>query len=326
MWKKDSNSEIPVKYTKLNLKTDSIRKLAASTQCLVNFDAVRAGNKVFAIYNGIWQVDLDTGKEELLFQHGVGPNQIYYPNNLLHFNGRIYAKSGMASKYLFHFSPAEAELKQLTTLAFNGKDSFDFDDYAFTSESILVSAYPYWKDELIRRFDFGKKKYTKRIGAPTVIPLMKKFNINAAYVCALNEKVYVAESIKPEVKIVSSKTFEIIDSLKLSPPFYVPLSSIKEARADKYNSATDRIWMAKWTIIRNLIAADQWLLVKYHWGFERRYNYELINLKAPHQRYYIDESPYFIFHMEIKDNHAVFTASEEREDKLAWLQLDVELK
>ncbi len=324
--KTDKKNSKPVKYTKLNIETDNIRSLSASTECLVYNDAIRVDNKVFIAYKNIWQTDLDTGKTEVLFKHGLGPNEIYNADTLLLFNGRVYAQSRAAAKHLFHFSPIEGKEKQLITLSFNGKDAFTFDEYAFISENILVMAYPYLKDGFIKFFDLKKKKFIKIIGTPTFIPMMNRFNINTVSLCAHGKTLYVSESIKPEVKIIPTDTMEISGAFKLSPPFYVPLSSVKEANADKYNAANDKIWMAKWSRIRDLIAADQWLLVKYQWGWEERFNYELINLKTPHQRYYLDETPYEIFHMEIKNNHAKFTASEEREEELAWFQLEVMLK
>lgn len=324
--KQKNENDKPVKYTKLIFNTESIRSLSVSTENLLFTHAIRIDNSVFCLNKGIWKVDLKTGKEEFLFQHGVGPNEIYHADNLSHFNGRIYAQSMMPSKYLFHFSPAEAEKKQLTTLSFNGRDAFTFDDFVFISENVLALAFPYWEEGLVRFYDLEKKEYIKGLATPTVIPLMKKFNINAVSLCTYSDKLYVAESIKPEVKIISVKTREITNILKLSPPFYIPLSSVKEARADKYNNDQVAKWMAKWSKIRNLIAADGWLMIKYQWGYDARYSYELINVKKPHQRYYIDEIPYEIFDMKITGNRAVFTASEEREEELAWLEWDVQLQ
>ncbi len=324
--KKEDNNVAPVKYKKLALNTDNARHLSTSTENLRLYDAIRIDDTVFGINKGIWMIDLKTGKEELLFRHGVGPNEIYHAGDIVRFDNQLYINSAMPSKYLFHFNVDESLNKQLKNLSFNERDAFSFDDFLFISDNVLAFAFTDWNDGLVKFYDLEKKEYVKCFATPTRIPLMSKFNINTAALCLHDGRLYVAESIKPEVKVISLKTGKITDVLKLSPPFYAPLSAVKEAAVEKFRPETIKKWMAKWTVLVDLFASDHWLLLKYQWGWDKRFCYELVNLQKLHQRYYIDEIPYEIFDMQITGNRAVFTASEEREEELAWLELDVVLQ
>lgn len=182
-----------------------------------------------------------------------------------------------------------------------------FDSFGFISKNLLITANVNWYDGLVRINDL-EKNTCKKIGTPTYIKTMEKFNVSAAILCIVGNTIYLAEAIKPEIKIIPIKEEKFIKSLKLSPPFYIPVPS--EYTAQKYDTKAHRGWMGSWTAISDIMSNNGFLLVRYKWGYDFLYGYELINLSNPNNRYYISKIPALIYDFSLEAKNILFYMAE----------------
>jgi hypothetical protein len=142
-------------------------------------------------------------------------------------------------------------------------------------------------------------------------PFMLKFNINSASLCVLENNIYVAQNIKPEIQVVSLKTNKTIGLIKLSPPFYKPVP-------EKYDNQKHKEWMAGWTGVSDIFGKNGWLLVIYKWGYDHKYCYELLNLKNLNERFFINETDKRIYGFNVDANKINFEIFTELEEETLW--------
>lgn len=273
----------------------------------------KSGKYVYVSANQyIWSVDIDTGKETPVVKDGVGPDEIYNPFRLKYYANRIYVNSLNNTMFLYRFDPG-AE-KQVHRIKFQKPVSFD--DFLFLDKNRLVAAYVNWEDGFVRCYDLREGKVERETGTNKIHETMLRFNVNRASLCLLGDNLYVGQAIEPVIRVFSMAGFEMVDSIKLNPPFYKAMP--KKYDVPKYDDQKHREWMGSWTRLTNISAKKNWLLIAYRWGYDLRYNYELIDTRDPDRRYYIAQTPNRIYDFEPRGNTIEFDVIEELEERILW--------
>lgn len=237
------------------------------------------------------------------------------------FENKLYITSSSTAKHVYTFDPF-AEERTLERKTFS--NAYFFDDITFLSPDLMLTTYAYNKDNFVRVYDFNKQAFVKKVGQPTFHPVMKTFNINWSTVCRLDNRVYIVETTAPQVRVLSLEDYRFLPSIPLSPPFYQPPPKefIKNA---KYNHQAYLKWMSKWSGVIDILGRGDWLLIKYRWGYDFTFAYELLNLKDTSKRYYIERSPKNVYGFEVKGGVIHFELCEEVEDGLVWEKAVIDL-
>ncbi|HLP60086.1 MAG TPA: hypothetical protein VK186_14700 [Candidatus Deferrimicrobium sp.] len=250
---------------------------------------------------------------EIIFKDGPGPDEVFHPNRIISWDGNIYINSYYDSRFIYKFNPDSQRLKiELINLGKN----ISFDNFGFISKNLLVMANVNWYDGLVQIYDREKNTF-KKIGTPTYIKAMEKFNVSAAILCIANDMIYLVESIKPEVKVISIAQEKIVKSFVLSPPFYIAIPSRYTPK--KYDMKAHREWMASWTSISDIMVNQGWLLVQYKWGYDFLFGYELINPINPNNRYYIAKTTAQVYDFSMEGKKIRFYMAENsKKGDLEW--------
>jgi hypothetical protein len=228
------------------------------------------------------------------------------------FNNELYVNSYFQLNYLCHFS---ADLNNLNPERIYFDLPLDGDDFDFLSSSLMVMTRAYWEKGYVRFYDLKSKK-TVEIGESKITDIMLKFNVNRSYLCVLAGKIYVVQATKPEIMEISIKSAKITNTYTLSPPFYRPMP--KKYNVLRHDGKNHKKWMASWTSLDDIMGNENFLLISYRWGYDRRFCYELINTKNVDYRYFIDETPGQIYDFEVHKNHIEFDLCEQQDDKILW--------
>jgi len=298
-------------YEKLDIRDKKILQISEEIP-LIN-DLARLKENIFIISkNDIWVLDLNSKKEKILIKEGIGPDEIYKASRIIRFKDELYLNSYYQLNYIYHLSPHPDKF-ELKRIYFD--IPFDFDDFDFISDSVMVMVNVYWETGFIRFYDF-KSKNTLKLGKSEISELMTRFNANWASLCVLGGNIYVVRSIKPEIMVISGKEKKISNTIKLYPPFFKPIP--RKYNVQKYDDENHKKWMASWTLIYDILGKDDWLLVIYRWGYEQRYCYELINLKNLDHRFYIEETPAKIYEFKVHQGRINFEIYEDEGDKISW--------
>lgn len=92
----------------------------------------------------------------------------------------------------------------------------------------------------------------------------------------------------------------------------------KKYEVRKYDNNKHKEWMASWSGIFDLLGKDGWIIIKYRWGYEDKYCYELINTNDPYERFYIAETTHQIYDFKFDDNKINLEIFTELEDETLW--------
>jgi hypothetical protein len=304
-----SRENIVYKEIKIqDLKTDFIDRDTPN----ISYLAKTGEHIVINTGKDIWAIDLKTKKSSKIIDNGVGPDQAYYPFRVAEFNGHFYINSLMDIRNFYKLSNDSGKF-EVSSIRFN--KAIGFDDFALISKDLMAAANVNWEDGYIRLYDL-KTWEPQKIGKKKLHPLMLRFNVNKASLCLLGEYIYVAQNIKPEIQVVSLKTNKISDFIKLSPPFYKPMP--EKYDVEKYNNKKHKEWMAGWLGIFDLLGKEEWIIIKYRWGYEEKYCYELFNTKNRDERFYIAETQHQIYDFEIDANKINFEIFTKLEEETLW--------
>lgn len=304
-----------ITYKKLFLKSGSIEYISRDIPYINSLK--RKGDQIFIISKDIYEIDLREKTEKLLFKDGPGPNEVLNPNKIIFWDGDFYINSYYESKFIYKFNP---DLLNKQIERFNIGKNIRFDSFGFISKNLLVMANVNWSDGLVQIHGL-EKNIIKKIGKPEYIKTMEKFNVSAGILCIADGMVYVIERIKPEIKVISANQARILKSLILAPPFYIAVPS--KYTPQKYDTKAHREWMASWTSISDIMVQNRWLLVRYKWGYDFLFGYELINLDIPNNRYYIDKTTRLIYDFSIdKNNIRFYMVENSKEGDLEWEKVD----
>lgn len=260
----------------------------------------RNKDQIFVICKGVHEINLHEKTEQKLFRDGLGPDEVLNPNRIISWDGDFYINSKVQLEFIYKFNPDPREKKIERVKIGMG---MCFDDFGFLSKNLIVMAKVYWLDGMVQIYDREKDSF-KKIGTPSIIQAMDRFNVSAASLCIDDGMIYVVESIKPEVKIISAEQAKIVKSLKLSPPFYIAIPP--EYKVKNYDNKAHREWMASWTSISDIMVNNGWLLVQYMWGYDFLFGYELIKLDDPDNRFYIDKTNEQIYDFSMEGKTATF--------------------
>lgn len=274
---------------------------------------IRRQERIFFCYKDLYEINLKEKTGKLIFPNGVGPDEIFNPCMIRTWDNNIYINSNYQLEYIYKFNP-DSEIKKIERV--NLGKVMSFDDFEFISKNLIVMSNVYWKDGIVQIYNREKNTFTK-IGTPTYVKIMDIFNVNTAFLGVDNGMIYLAEAIKPEIKIISTEQAKIVKFLILSPPFYISMPA--KYTPKKYDIKAHRQWMAGWTSISNVIVNNGWLLVRYRWGYNFEFGYELIKLDRPDNRYYIDKTAEEIYDFSIEGKKIIFYMVESTGDgDLTW--------
>jgi hypothetical protein len=276
----------------------------------VFFEAQRYKNKIFAlsVRYEIWWLDLEKKVEQKIITNGIGPDQILKATRIHFFDNKMWVKSSAPWKFIYYFDPGIEDIL-LKRKEFN--NPIDFDDFKFISENALAMTFVYWENEILRLYDFNTGKI-KKLGKPTITPFMLKFDISRSSLAVIRKKAYITHGIIPEIQVVSLENDNgDIDTIKLSPPFYIPVPG--KYIKNRYDDKAHRKWMASWTSVYDILNYGDWLLVKYKYGYDFLYCYELIDVKNIERRYYINNTGSSIYDFRVNKNKIEFDSYEVEE-------------
>lgn len=314
------NSKTEISYKELSLAKKSIEYISRDIPHVIN-SLKRTQDRIFLTFHGVYEINLREKTEKLLFKNGAGPDEIYEPYLISIWNGDIYINSYYDSKFIYKFN---SNSPRLEIERVNIGQPKNFNGFGFISKNLLVMANVNWYDGLVRIYDREKDTF-KKIGTPTYVKTMDIFNVSAAHLCFDDGMIYLVEGIKPEVKIISAAQAKIIKSLILSPPFYIAIPP--KYTAKKYDDKAHREWMASWTSISNIMLNNGWLLVRYRWGYDFLFGYELINLEDPGNRFYIDKTTELIYDFSMEGNNVRFYMVESPDvGDLTWKTADASIQ
>lgn len=299
-----------ITYKQLSLAEKNIEYISKDIPYVNSL--IRRQGRIFLYCKDIYEINLEEKTGKLLFKNGVGPDEIFNPAMIGTWDNDIYINSNYQLEYIYKFNPDSA-IKKIERV--NIGKVMSFDDFEFISKNLLVMASVYWKDGIVQIYDRAKNTFTK-IGTPTYVKAMDIFNVNAAFLCVDNGMIYLAEKIKPGVKIISAEA-KIVKYLTLSPPFYIGIPSRYTPK--KYDIKAHRQWMAGWTSISDIMVNNGWLLIRYRWGYDFVFGYELINLGIPGTRYYMDKTAVQIYDFSMAGGKPIFYMVESTVDgDLKW--------
>jgi len=307
--------KIEVQYKKAEFHILSVSHI--SKNILSVYFAEKARNSIFVTEKKVWKIDLENNTEDIYIRRGVGPDEILNPRQLVLFNDNIWINMGHPDRHIFRFPAAASDLK-LEILNFRA--AFMFDDFQPLQDNKVVMVYPYWKDELVRIYDLDTQEI-KTGGKPYFVEAMKHFNINSASVAVLKDKAYVIQSIKPEVQVFSLPSLEKVGIIELNPPFFREMPPKYEV--DKFDKGGHFKWMSGWTLLSEIMADGNRLLIKYRKGYEQLYYYELIDLDSLDRRSFIDETVDSVFHFKVRDKVIDIEMYEQQEEQIVWKKAEV---
>jgi WD40 repeat protein len=314
------SKKIEIHYKELSLANKCIEYISRNIPYNIN-DLKRKQDRIFLSCRGVYEINLREKTEKLLFKNGAGPDEIYEPYLITMWDGNIYINSYLDSKSIYKFNP---DSQRLEIERVNIGNTKSFNGFGFISENLMVMANVNWYDGLVRIYDLEKDTF-KKIGTPTYVKAMEKFNVSAVYLCIDDGLIYLAERIKPEIKIISAEQAKIVKSLILSPPFYIPIPL--KYTAKKYDDKAHREWMASWTSVSNIMLNNGWLLVQYRWGYDFLFAYELINLKDTDNRFYIDKTTDQIYDFSLEGKDVRFYLVERPEEgDLKWKTAEASIR
>ncbi|MCX6583834.1 MAG: hypothetical protein NT166_26970 [Candidatus Aminicenantes bacterium] len=305
------NSKTEINYRELFLAKKSIEYISRDIPYVNSLK--RNKDQIFVIGQDVHEINLREKTENILFKDGLGPDEILNPHRITFWDGDFYINSTSQLGYIYKFNPG-TQKKKIERV--NVGKVICFDDFGLISKNLIVMARVYWKDGLVQIYDRERDIY-KKIGTPTFVYAMNRFNVSFASLYIDDGMIYVIESIKPEVKVISAAQAKIVKSLILSPPFYIPIPS--KYTAKKYDDKAHREWMDSWTLISDMMLNNGWLLVQYKWGYDFLFGYELINLKDTDYRFYIDKTSEQIYDFSIEGKNIKFYLVERPEEgDLTW--------
>jgi hypothetical protein len=305
------SSKIEINYKELLLVKKSIEYISRDIPYVISLK--RKQDQIFVICNDVHEINLREKTEKVLFKDGLGPDEVPSPKRITFWDGDFYINSfhQLGYIYKFNFGSQKKKIERFTIGM-----AMSFDDFGFISKNLTVMAKVYWLDGMVQIYDREKNSF-KKIGKPTIVQAMDRFNVSAASLCIDDGMIYVVESIKPEIKVISAVQAKIIKSLILSPPFYIAIPPRYTVK--KYDDKAHREWMASWTLISNIMLNNGWLLVQYRWGYDYWFGYELINLEDPDNRFYIDKTTEQIYEFSMEGKTVSFYSVEYIEEGgLTW--------
>jgi len=308
-----------ITYKELRLKNEKI-DFEITDNVFTAFNIIKSDENIyFQSADYIWAIDSNTGKVKSFIKSGVGPNEIYGPHIMKSFGNEIYVNSYFALEYISHFT---ADASEAIVNRLNLNEPVNFDDFEFLTKDRIVMANVYWEDGLVRIYDL-KNRQLDKIGKSKIIPLMHAFNVNSASLCIMDGNIYVSQRILPEIQVISCKNEKVIDTIKLSPPFFVPMPP--KYKVEKYDDKGHRAWMASWTSIISIMGKNGWLLIKYKRGYDELFYYELLNAQRTDNRYFLNETSDEIYNFEVKGNEIIFEMTDELEDRLVWKSVQADI-
>jgi len=311
----------PVTYKHLTIE-NTVCQLFCPDLFLVSFP-VKYHNKIFFKSSSqIYEADLDKKEVKLLFKKGIGPDEVYLPYRLVLNDNELYISSFMSINHIFHFS-LDSGYFNLQRMEI--PTNIAIDDFLFLSQQQMVIAYVYWNEgDIVRIYDLKTKQY-KSFGKRTFTPIMNKFNVNTASVCKLNDCLYAIQKIVPEIQVISISEQKVTEKIKLSPPFFRPMPA--EYDVNGLDKKKHLEWLGRWTALYDILGKDNRLLVIYKTWVEgeRRYYYELINLKDRSNRFYIDITHYRIYNFKIIEDRIFLEMFEEKENGVNWVETELKL-
>jgi len=307
--------KVELQYKKAEFRKLSVSHISQDIPS-VNF-AVKTPNSIFVTKKQVWKIDLENNKEDIYIGSGAGPNEILKPKRIVFFNDYIWINLGYMSRHIYRFPAAASDLK-LEILNF--QTALMFDDFEPIQDNKVLMVYPYWKNGLVRIYDLDTKEITKG-GKPYFIEAMKHFNINSASVAVMGDKVYVIQSIKPEVQVYSLPSLELVKIIDMNPPFFKERPAKYEI--DKFDNGAHFKWMSSWTRLSDIMVDGNRLLIKYRKGYEQLYYYELIDLDSLNRRFFIDETVDSVFHFKVRDKTIYLEMYELQEEQIVWKKADV---
>ncbi len=307
-----------INYSEGNFESVTIKHVSTGLPTINS--AVDANGNIYAICkNDIWKIEPGSKKEKIIFENGIGPNQIYKPLKIIFFNGQCWVNSLFYYKFIYCFSAnsLNPKLENIKLIDFNC-----FDDFTPIRKDKIIAVNVYWRDGLLKVYDF-KTGEIKRLGKPEFIKLMLKFNVNSASVAVLNDMAYVIQSIKPEIQIFSLKKLQKIDTISLTPPFYKKIPG--KYNIGKYDHSSHINWMSKWTRLHNIFVENGWIFICYRKGYEKKFYYEIINANDRKHRWFIDETDNYIYDFKIVKGTVYIKMSEENEGGISWKEAELSL-
>ncbi len=316
-----AEQSLPLKYTPLTWGETTIE--FRSEEIPYTLRLRRVGKRILLAPQTIWMIDLETSTAKILFNHGVGPDEVYEPINLIPYKNNIYVNSLMPLKGLYYFNVNEENI----TIKRNrfGDMPLHFDDFEFIGDDLLLTTGVSDFENLIKIFSYKEHIFVKKLGKLSYIKLMSRFNVSKLSLCKENNVAYITESIVPRVQVLSLDDFIFSTPIKLAPPFYkAPIP--KDYPNKKPVPHSEHIgWMNSWSGVYNIEVNNGWLMIIYRWGIEKQ-AHEFINLKNLSNRYYLEPGPRYIYHFEINGNVARVYSIEDTEDEVVWQKTDIQLK
>ena len=307
--------KIEVQYKKAEFRILSVSHISQDIPAVKS--AVKALNSIFVAEKQVWKIDLENNKEYIYVKSGIGPNEILKPQTVVFFHDNIWVNLRYPERHIYRFPAAVSDL-MLETLNFRA--AFLVDDFQPLQDNKVVMVYTYWENELVRIYDLDTQEI-KTGGKPYFVEAMKHFNINSASVAVLKDKAYVIQSIKPEVQVFSLPSLEKVEIIELNPPFFREMPPKYEV--DKFDSGGHFKWMSGWTLVSDIMADGNRLLIKYRKGYEQLYYYELIDLDSLDHRFFIDETVDSVFHLKVRDKAIDIEMYEQQEEQIVWKKAEV---
>jgi hypothetical protein len=237
-------------------KVDCNYKLSSNAVKVKDFILMESNNK------GILKINLLQNKSSLLFKEGQGPNEILSPKKIVLKNKFCWINSFYETPYIYRFNPLASQpiLERI-----NIKTIHSTDDIEPISNNLIALSNVYWQDGLLKIYN-TEKKTCLTVGKPTFIKLMNKFNVNFSSLYVNKNKIYIIQSIVPEIKVFNIETKCFEKNIKLQPPFYKPIPP--KYNIDKFDYKGHRKWMHMWTSLNEIIGVKNFILLRYRKGYE----------------------------------------------------------
>ena len=99
----------------------------------------------------------------------------------------------------------------------------------------------------------------------------------------------------------------------------------EKRKIEKYDHKAHKKWMAKWSGVSDIMCKKGWLLLKYRWGYDQRFCYELVNVRTPDKRLYIGETSKDIYTFDVNGNKMSFDFSEQTDEQIQWKKATVSI-
>ena len=263
---------------------------------------------------GLFEVDPEKGNGIRLFDIGQGPESLIGPKaiSIAGTMAWICSYSQMSHLYRVDFSSVPPVMERWKLPA-----AMVSDDVVALPDGSVACSWVYWEDGLVRVFS-GDGKESGVFGKARHIDLMMKFNVNRSYLYRVDAKLYVVQSIVPEIQVIDLKHEGRVSSIPLDPPFYQSVPDSYDVA--KYDRDAHWQWMARWTRLSGITGSGPWILVQYRRGYDQGFLYEFVNLDSPERRFYWGPTDASIRQIHLKGNKLVGDGLRDAGEGMEWVE------